>query len=262
MPDAVYESAAAWEAAPEQTLPISITVRVDGDCGSAYIPQMAPETRSQWEQDFSADLQLPSVLTAPPPCYNDSSTTAPTSSPTAVSVGAPATVAMTFTSSVTPDETKLQTIKEQIAKAAGVDVANVTLAVNSSSDGSSVISATVAVDGSSADVAEAKLEEELGSAANATKALGVPVTTDPSIVETPASSATAAPTSSPAAAPAAAPAPPGMTTQSDVTVAAAYSGGAAFTFDDEAMSQLKDLVQQIPGIGKVSIVAVPVNATN
>ena len=45
---------------------------------------------------------------------------------------------MTFTSPERPDPSKLQRMKEEIAKAAGVDVANVTLAVDSLS-GTSVI---------------------------------------------------------------------------------------------------------------------------
>ena len=53
------------------------SARVYGDCGSAFIPQLAPETRSQWEKNFSADLQLPSVLTVPPPCFNESSPSPP-----------------------------------------------------------------------------------------------------------------------------------------------------------------------------------------
>ena len=72
-PNLAYESASEWEAAAPQLLPIAITVRVDGDCGSSFIPQMAPNNRSQWEQAFSSDLQLPSLLTVPPPCFNESS---------------------------------------------------------------------------------------------------------------------------------------------------------------------------------------------
>ena len=72
-PNLVYESASEWEAAAPQLLPIAITVRVGGDCGSSFIPQMAPNNRSQWEQAFSSELQLPSLLTVPPPCFNESS---------------------------------------------------------------------------------------------------------------------------------------------------------------------------------------------
>ena len=46
---------------------------IDGDCGSSFIPQLAPNNRSQWEQAFSSDLQLPSRITDPPPCFNESS---------------------------------------------------------------------------------------------------------------------------------------------------------------------------------------------
>jgi hypothetical protein len=72
-PNLAYESASEWEAAVSQLIPINITVRVDGDCGSSFIPQMAPNNRSQWEQAFSSDLQLPSLLAVPPPCFKTSS---------------------------------------------------------------------------------------------------------------------------------------------------------------------------------------------
>ena len=76
-PNLAYESASEWEAAALQLLPMAITVRIGGvmggDCGSSFIPQMAPKNRSQWEQAFSSDLQLPSLLTVPPPCFNESS---------------------------------------------------------------------------------------------------------------------------------------------------------------------------------------------
>ena len=71
-PNLAYESASEWEAAAPQLLPIAITVRIGGDCGSSFIPQMAPNNRSQWEQAFSSELQLPSLLTVPPPCFNES----------------------------------------------------------------------------------------------------------------------------------------------------------------------------------------------
>ena len=101
---------------------------------------------------------------------------APTAAPTAAPAASPATVAVTFTTPEQPDEAELQDMMNAIAKEAGVDAANVTLAVNTSSDGSSVITATVAVDGSSADAVEESLESGLGSAANASETLGVPIT--------------------------------------------------------------------------------------
>jgi hypothetical protein len=72
-PNLAYESASEWEAAAPQLIPMAVTVRVDGDCGSSFIPQMAPNNRSHWEQAFSSDLQLPSLLTVPPLCFNESS---------------------------------------------------------------------------------------------------------------------------------------------------------------------------------------------
>ena len=69
-PNLAYESASEWDVL--QLIPVNVTVRVDGDCGSSFIPQMAPNNRSQWEQAFSSDLQLPSRLTVPPPCFNES----------------------------------------------------------------------------------------------------------------------------------------------------------------------------------------------
>ena len=52
---------------------MAVTVRVSGDCGSSFIPQMAPNNRSQWEQALSSGLQISSLLTVPPPCFNESS---------------------------------------------------------------------------------------------------------------------------------------------------------------------------------------------
>ena len=72
-PNLAYESASEWEDVL-QLIPVNITVRVNGDCGSSFIPQMAPNNRSQWEQAFSSNLQLPSRITVPPPCFNESST--------------------------------------------------------------------------------------------------------------------------------------------------------------------------------------------
>ena len=71
-PNLAYESASEWEATAPQLIPISITVRVDGACGSSFVPQLAPDNRSQWEQNLSSNLQLSSRLTVPPPCFNES----------------------------------------------------------------------------------------------------------------------------------------------------------------------------------------------
>ena len=70
-PNRAYESASEWDVL--QPIPVNVTVRVDGDCGSSFIPQLAPNNRSQWEQAFSSDLQLPSRITDPPACFNESS---------------------------------------------------------------------------------------------------------------------------------------------------------------------------------------------
>ena len=70
-PNRAYESASEWEDVL-QLIPVNITVGIDGDCGSSFIPQLAPNNRSQWEQAFSSDLQLPSRITDPPPCFNES----------------------------------------------------------------------------------------------------------------------------------------------------------------------------------------------
>ena len=70
-PNLAYESASEWDVL--QLIPVNVTVRVDGDCGSSFIPQLAPNNRSQWEQAFSSDLQLPSRIMDPPPCFNESS---------------------------------------------------------------------------------------------------------------------------------------------------------------------------------------------
>ena len=70
-PNRAYESASEWDVL--QPIPVNVTVRVDGDCGSSFIPQLAPNNRSQWEQAFSSDLQLPSRIMDPPPCFNESS---------------------------------------------------------------------------------------------------------------------------------------------------------------------------------------------
>ena len=71
-PNIAYESASEWENVL-QPIPVNITVGIDGDCGSSFIPQLAPNNRSQWEQAFSSDLQLPSRITDPPACFNESS---------------------------------------------------------------------------------------------------------------------------------------------------------------------------------------------
>ena len=110
----------------------------------------------------------------------------------------PASVEITLRTPQAPEPSTLQAMKQKIATLAGVDVANVTLAVNGSSDGSSVITATVAVSSNDALAeVEEKLEGGLGTAADASATLGVTVAGVSSIVESPAGSTAAAPTSSP-----------------------------------------------------------------